>query len=69
MPEILFQKESHDAFKGEYPIELAEKARELLRRELSTPIDFSNCSIPRGKLVIPSELQVGSNLGNMRKVI
>lgn len=68
MPEILFQKESHDAFKGEYPIHLAEKARDLLRRELATPIDFSKCSIPRGKLVIPSELQVGQNLGNMVKV-
>ena len=67
MPEILFQKESHDAFKGQVPINLREEAYNLIRRELSTPIDFASCSIRRGMLVIPSELQVGQNLENMKK--
>lgn len=65
---IQILKESHDAFKGQYPIEKREEARAILLEELQSPISFANCTIRRGNLIIPAELKVGQNLGEMVKV-
>jgi hypothetical protein len=35
---------------------------------MEQPIDFSQCSLPRGILVIPVEFEVGVNLKEMEKL-
>lgn len=69
LPEIRLCLESHDS--GLYLVPEGDESRvgRILLEEVSTPIDFSRCSIPRGSLVIPGELQLGKNYKEMRSFI
>lgn len=51
--------ESHDALLTSVPIPRKHEAAIILRTELSRPIDFSRCSIPRGELIIPCDVEEG----------
>lgn len=51
--------ESHDAFLTLAPLANKREYAEIIREEMSRPIDFERCTIPRGILVIPADLQVG----------
>jgi uracil-DNA glycosylase family 4 len=51
--------ESHDALLTSVPIPRKYEAAIILRTELSRPIDFSTCSIPRGNLIIPCDVEEG----------
>ncbi len=60
---LTFVAESHDSITTitpNDPTEIRETVA-LLKRELETPIDFATCTLPRGKLVIPAEAEVGFN--------
>lgn len=63
MPEIEFLEESHDSFLCQVldREEILNRAKEIITRELETPIDFTRCSLPRGLLTIPCEIKVGCN--------
>jgi uracil-DNA glycosylase family 4 len=56
-PDIQFFNEAHDAFDWASKIEDFDRHARIVKEELEKPIDFTNCSIPRGILVIPAEVQ------------
>lgn len=66
-----FILEAHDSLLCEIPGDdkhIFEAAR-IFKEELEVPIDFSKCSLPRGPLVIPSDIQIGrKNWKNMEKL-
>lgn len=59
--------ESHDALLVEHPAHEAEKVAKLMKELMSRPIDFSQCSLKRGTLVIPAEVEIGENYAEMKK--
>jgi uracil-DNA glycosylase family 4 len=56
-----FVIEAHDAFLALVPHEYVGRYIEILNEELERPIDFTNCTLSRGPLVIPAEAKVGRN--------
>lgn len=59
--------ESHDALLVSVPIEKRQEAAGILKEEFERPISFANCSLPRGNLVIPCEIEVGTNYKEFSK--
>jgi uracil-DNA glycosylase family 4 len=59
--------ESHDALLVDVLIEQKVEAAKILNEEFTRPIDFSTCSIPRGQLIIPCEVEEGYDYYNMSK--
>jgi len=59
--------ESHDALLCSVPIDKKQEAASILEHEFTRPIDFKTCSIPRGELVIPCEVEEGMNYYEMSK--
>jgi DNA polymerase I-like protein with 3'-5' exonuclease and polymerase domains len=57
-PWIEILQESHDSLLAQIPENREQEAREIMREELEQPIDFSQCSLPRGLLVIPCDIKV-----------
>jgi uracil-DNA glycosylase family 4 len=67
-PWIEMLAEAHDGFLAEIPEDRIDEASLIITEEMETPIDFSQCSLPRGTLVIPCEIEVGlKNWKNMQK--
>jgi len=61
--------ESHDSFLSQVPIEHAEKIYPIIREELESEIDFSLCSLGKGKLTIPCDIKIGKkNWLEMEKI-
>lgn len=58
-PWVQILSESHDSFLAQVPISQVDNAVRLFKEELDKPIDFSKCSLPRGELIIPSEVSLG----------
>lgn len=56
-----FAIEAHDAFLGLVPTEYVGRYVEILNEEMNRPIDFTNCTLSRGLLVIPAEAKIGRN--------
>ncbi len=67
---LLLCGEAHDAllFKSSLESGFRDTAIALLKAPLETEIDFSQCSLPRGKIKIPVEIKVGQNYKDMEKV-
>ena len=59
--------ESHDSLLVSVSIERKFEAANLLKAKFERPIDFSKCSLPRGNLVIPSEIEEGYDYRNLSK--
>lgn len=59
--------ESHDALLVSIPITRKLEAAGILKKEFEVPINFSGCSLPRGKLIIPCEVEEGMNYYEMSK--
>jgi hypothetical protein len=59
--------ESHDALVVSVPIKRKYEAAKILKIEFEKPIDFSNCSLERGNLVIPCEVEEGMNYYELSK--
>jgi uracil-DNA glycosylase len=73
-PWIQMLSESHDSFLAQiplaigemYPFKYIDEAKKITEEELEKPIDFRNCSLSRGELVIPCEIKIGKvNWENM----
>lgn len=71
---LMILEESHDSFLGQvpllinyqYPFKLVDQFRDVTKEEMEIPIDFASCSLPRGKLIIPTDLHIGKeNWQNM----
>jgi len=68
LPWVQMLVEAHDSFMcqvplaiGEtYPFKFLDKLREVTKEEMEVPIDFRNCSIPRGELIIPCDMAIGT---------
>ncbi len=59
--------ESHDALLTSVPIIRKNEAALILKKEFERPIDFSKCSIQRGELVIPCDVEEGMNFYEFKK--
>jgi uracil-DNA glycosylase len=57
---IQILQESHDSFLAQIPIGTVDLAGKIIKEELEIPIDFSKCSLPRGELIIPCEIKIGT---------
>lgn len=67
-PDFRIVMEVHDALVAQVKIGEESEIDSLVRKELERPIDFKDCSLPRGTIVIPTECQIGiNNLKEMRK--
>jgi hypothetical protein len=66
-PWIKIIVEAHDALLISVPIPRTLEAAEILREEMEKPIDFSKCSLPRGLLKIPCDVEIGSNYKDLKK--
>ena len=69
LPDLQIVLESHDAFLAQIKNDpdTIEKHATIFLEELSKPIDFSSCSLPRGQLIIPGEVETGLNYRDMKK--
>jgi uracil-DNA glycosylase family 4 len=68
IPEIQILMECHDSFLAQIPINMVDKVIPVIREEMESPIDFKDCSLPRGILQIPCEIKMGENWEEMRKI-
>lgn len=59
--------ESHDALLFQIPINLKNEFAEIVKQEFERPINFESCSLPRGELIIPCEIEEGYNYLEMTK--
>jgi hypothetical protein len=59
--------ESHDALLFLSPIEAKLEAAAIIKEEFERPISFERCSLERGNLVIPCEIEEGMNYYSMKK--
>lgn len=59
--------EAHDSLLVSVPIDRRFEAALILKSALERPIDFSKCSLPRGQLVIPCEVEEGYNYKDLSK--
>lgn len=64
-PYIEILQESHDSFLGRVPEYMLKECAKIIEEELERPIDFSRCSLPRNPLIIPCEIKIGHNWGEM----
>ena len=67
IPEIRFCGEAHDSFLVQAPEDKIDQWIPILKEEMEKPIDFKNCTLSRGILIIPSDAQVGLNYKELRK--
>ncbi len=65
---LLLCGEAHDALLFKSRLGFRAEAISILKTSLETEIDFSACSLPRGKIKIPVEIKVGQNYKDMEKV-
>jgi hypothetical protein len=66
-PWIKILVESHDALLVSVPVERKYEAAAILKAEFEKAIDFGACSLARGKLVIPCEIEEGYNYYELSK--
>jgi|SRR5215831_3723550 len=69
IPSLQILSESHDSFLGQLPIGDLNAAIPIINEEMESPIDFKDCSLSRGTLIIPCEIKIGeNNWEDMRKI-
>ena len=67
-PWIRLLLEWHDSFLANVPKDRVQEAYWIGKEAMEEPIDFSQCSLPRGKLVIPCEVSISeTNWEEMRR--
>lgn len=59
--------EAHDALLVSVPIVRKQEAALILKEEFERPIDFSTCTLKRGKLIIPCDIEEGMNYKDLSK--
>jgi uracil-DNA glycosylase family 4 len=61
--------ESHDAFCCEGPRNMIEQdVAPYVKEVMEEPIDFTECTISRGTLVIPCDVEIGENYKDLKKL-
>lgn len=68
IPDIRFIAEKHDALIMHAPKSDAKDWAMCLKAELEKPIDFGICTLQRGQLVIPADVEFGENMKDFKKV-
>lgn len=63
---IRFIVESHDAFVVMIRANEVSEVSQIFKEEFEKEIDFSNCTLKRGKIVIPSEVKTGDNYKELK---
>lgn len=58
--------ESHDALAMMIREKVIDERIEEIQEQFAIPIDFSECSIKRGELVIPTEVEIGYNYKDLK---
>lgn len=67
IPSIKIAMESHDSLLFIiHKNDIIEQGA-IIRDEFERPISFKNCSIPRRDLIIPCEIEIGSNYKDLKK--
>jgi DNA polymerase I-like protein with 3'-5' exonuclease and polymerase domains len=64
---IRYVMEAHDAFAAEIPETAKDDVAGYTREVMESPIDFSGCTISRGLLVIPCDIEFGENYKDFKK--
>jgi len=67
IPDIRICLETHDALTALVKEEDVDATDKIVRPELMVPIDFTNCSLSRGSMIIPAGCEIGRNLKEMKK--
>ena len=67
LPAIKIVLEAHDALLCMVPEDKAELWGSIIKDEMERPIDFSKCSLPRRHLIVPCELEIGTDYKNLSK--
>lgn len=67
VPSIKIIMEAHDALLFSVQETLLNEMVEIIKEEMERPICFANCSLPRHDLVIPCEVEIGYNYGELSK--
>jgi uracil-DNA glycosylase family 4 len=60
--------EAHDAICGQCLESELEKTKQIIKEEFEKPIDFSRCTLSRGQLIIPCQIETGYNYKELKKV-
>lgn len=68
IPGIKIVVEAHDGLLFCVPKNRVSSYGTIIKEEMERPIDFSQCSLSRGSLVIPCELETGLNYKDLRKI-
>ncbi|HEY4698990.1 MAG TPA: DNA polymerase [Nitrososphaerales archaeon] len=66
-PWIKILVESHDALLTSVPILRRYDAASILKEEFERPINFERCSLSRGELIIPCDIEEGMNYKDLSK--
>lgn len=67
VPTIRIILESHDSLLFCVRQDNVEDYGRIIKEEFERPISFANCTLPRRDLVIPCELEIGSNYQELKK--
>lgn len=66
-PGIKIVMEAHDALLFSVPKSKLSLWTPIIKEEFERPIRFNNCSVPRRDLVIPCDIEIGSNYCDFKK--
>lgn len=67
IPSIRIVMEAHDGLLFCVPKIKLHSWGQIIKEEMERPIDFSQCSLPRGQLSIPCDVEVGPNYMELNK--
>lgn len=67
IPSIKIVMEAHDALLFSIPISKKNEWIPIIKEEMERPINFSQCTLRRHKLIIPCDIEVGSNYRDLKK--
>lgn len=60
--------EKHDELVWKVPEDKVDEALKITKEEMEVEIDFSKCSLPRGKIIIPTEAKIGTRLSDLKEI-
>lgn len=67
IPEIKIVMEAHDSLLFTCKESEVDEYVKIIKEEFERPLDFTNCSISRRKLVIPCDIEIGYNYKDLKK--
>lgn len=67
IPQIKIYLEAHDALLFSSPEQHVDEWSEIIKYEFERPINFETCSLPRRRLIIPCEIEIGDNYKQLKK--